>query len=661
MNAQKHGQIITFYSYKGGTGRSMTVANVAAYLARTHRVLVIDWDLEAPGLHYYFSEVNIRNVEIQKGGLLEFFEDNLNLGKAILPEAASLKPENYISETTIANLFFMKAGRFDSTFADRVRRFDWEGLHKRSPSTIPSFANDLMEEYEYILIDSRTGMSDTSAICTAIMPEKLVIVFTANSQNVEGAIGVARTAIEYRKQSNDIRPLMIFPLPSRVEMQERKLLEEWRFSMPTANAPGRGFQRAFESLVKSAYDQEADLSTYFDRAQIQHSAQYSYGEEIAVLQERRDRLSLATSYIDFAEIVKTLDTPWDLNSKVPPRAALTSSNEELYPVDIEWFQTQEMRAESGLQHALQETAYAEFCATLLTSRPNKDQRLLLDAARFSQIQAFGWPIGYVADSRADWAPRPTSDGILAEIPVQESPFGPSYDYWALRRNGDFFILYNYFEEFLQKGAIAFDTRIMRIVEGLLYCSRLYKRLEVPDNARIRFMAKFTGLRNRQLIAADKRRFFTSRGSIEDFVRSEVTVSLNAVPLDLVGITKALLDPLFVLFDFTKISDSVYSQVIQSFLTNVRREGANRFREGFTVDLDRLRLFAESIKEGRWISKVYDLNEHLTIYETETSDERSAKLQATSAALLTLYGPKHEQEPEQFAGTLAWREYTLPTA
>jgi hypothetical protein len=49
-------QVITFYSYKGGTGRSMALANIAWVLASTgKRVLAIDWDLEAPGLHRYFQ------------------------------------------------------------------------------------------------------------------------------------------------------------------------------------------------------------------------------------------------------------------------------------------------------------------------------------------------------------------------------------------------------------------------------------------------------------------------------------------------------------------------------------------------------------------------------------------------------------------------------
>jgi CO dehydrogenase nickel-insertion accessory protein CooC1 len=54
--AKLQGQIITFYSYKGGTGRSMALANVAWILASNgKKVLAIDWDLEAPGLHRYFS------------------------------------------------------------------------------------------------------------------------------------------------------------------------------------------------------------------------------------------------------------------------------------------------------------------------------------------------------------------------------------------------------------------------------------------------------------------------------------------------------------------------------------------------------------------------------------------------------------------------------
>jgi cellulose biosynthesis protein BcsQ len=50
------GMVITFYSWKGGVGRTMALANTAVQLARKgNRVLMVDWDLEAPGLINYFA------------------------------------------------------------------------------------------------------------------------------------------------------------------------------------------------------------------------------------------------------------------------------------------------------------------------------------------------------------------------------------------------------------------------------------------------------------------------------------------------------------------------------------------------------------------------------------------------------------------------------
>src|ERR1041385_6770285 len=74
ISSRPQGLICTFYSYKGGVGRSMALANIALLLARRgKRVLAVDWDLEAPGLNYYFASLE-KQEPTQKGGLIAFLE-----------------------------------------------------------------------------------------------------------------------------------------------------------------------------------------------------------------------------------------------------------------------------------------------------------------------------------------------------------------------------------------------------------------------------------------------------------------------------------------------------------------------------------------------------------------------------------------------------------
>jgi len=50
-------EVITFYSYKGGVGRTLALANIAFYLSKFEfNVCILDFDVEAPGIHHKFSE-----------------------------------------------------------------------------------------------------------------------------------------------------------------------------------------------------------------------------------------------------------------------------------------------------------------------------------------------------------------------------------------------------------------------------------------------------------------------------------------------------------------------------------------------------------------------------------------------------------------------------
>src|SRR4051794_22834765 len=85
------GQIITFYSYKGGVGRSSALANTAVLLARWgFRTLIVDWDLEAPGLEVFYKDfIDVRSVS-SKGGVVDLLA-NQSERQARVDEALAWK------------------------------------------------------------------------------------------------------------------------------------------------------------------------------------------------------------------------------------------------------------------------------------------------------------------------------------------------------------------------------------------------------------------------------------------------------------------------------------------------------------------------------------------------------------------------------------------
>src|SRR5262245_39774538 len=118
------GRIVTFYSFKGGVGRTMALANVAALLARWGRkVLVIDWDLEAPGLEMYFGRfIDERTVHQRRGlsvmllGFMERGASELELwGESVIPVALS---------QALGCLHVLTAGCRDATYHQNVGRLD---------------------------------------------------------------------------------------------------------------------------------------------------------------------------------------------------------------------------------------------------------------------------------------------------------------------------------------------------------------------------------------------------------------------------------------------------------------------------------------------------------------------------------------------------------
>lgn len=332
--ARTPGSIITFYSYKGGTGRTMALANTACVLAERvsgdpgEKVLVVDWDLEAPGLHQFLpARLRSRGPALDTGlgaerGLIDLF---IAIREA-LPEAQPASADeaeeavetamsridvgDFIGDTEVPNIHIIRAGRNDDgLYSRRVNTFDWEGLFKRAPGIYRRVAEALGLRYRYVLVDSRTGVTDISGICTSLLPEKLVVVFTPNRQSLTGVRELVVRATSYRLGSDDLRPLLVYPLPSRIEVSMERLNAHWRYG--NLDAGVAGYQPMFQNLLKDCYAlKNCDLGAYFDDVQIQQSADVAYGEVISVRQMSSERLSLANSYRVFVDRLLADIPPW---------------------------------------------------------------------------------------------------------------------------------------------------------------------------------------------------------------------------------------------------------------------------------------------------------------------------------------------------------------
>ena len=169
------GTVITFFSYKGGVGRSFTLANVAVLLARWgYRVLCVDWDLEAPGLREYFRPQ--LGSQIPAGGVVDLIDDF---------RAGTVQPDRHVLrvrlDDTPGTLHFLPAGADRPGYVSQVQGIDWEGLYDDDfGEYLERCRESWTENYDYVLLDSRTGISDIGGICTAHLPDLLVVLYTAN-------------------------------------------------------------------------------------------------------------------------------------------------------------------------------------------------------------------------------------------------------------------------------------------------------------------------------------------------------------------------------------------------------------------------------------------------------------------------------------------------
>ncbi|MFY1691321.1 KGGVGR-motif variant AAA ATPase [Plantactinospora sp. WMMB782] len=283
-------QIITFYSYKGGTGRSMAVANTAWVLAGNGlRVLAVDWDLEAPGLHRYFHPFLLDKKLRHSRGVIDMITlfagssatapaGSSTAGVSVVDPAVQhrISEHAHVLDYAVSldwafpgdgGIDFLPAGVQDGSYSQTISTFDWDDFYTRKGggAFLSALRRDMLDNYDVVLIDSRTGLSDTAGICTVLMPDVLVNCFAMNAQSIEGAVLVARYVANHRGP----HPVRIVPVPMRVER---------------STAAKVAVSRAYARLLLGPFMQELppdELGRYWETVEIPYVPDYAHEEILA--------------------------------------------------------------------------------------------------------------------------------------------------------------------------------------------------------------------------------------------------------------------------------------------------------------------------------------------------------------------------------------------
>ena len=233
--------VVTFYSYKGGMGRTTTMVAYAMSLAvndnnlEKKRVVIIDCDLEAPGYLNFFDLSEHNGLQSgKKNGLVEFLSDaqltshpeDLDISDYIINVGDDNK--NNFAYNNLNNIWLIPAGNLNEGYSDLSGGSDrndyLEGLAKINLSSVNSvvkYFNILLDrinetiEPDIILLDSRTGFNDIFGTAALYLSSCVVGFFGFSRQTQPGLMNLLR---EYYKEGNSFNLQLVFSiLPEKAD------------------------------------------------------------------------------------------------------------------------------------------------------------------------------------------------------------------------------------------------------------------------------------------------------------------------------------------------------------------------------------------------------------------------------------------------------------
>lgn len=213
-------ETLAFYSYKGGVGRSLLLANAARFLASLGKgVVALDLDFEAPGLHYKLGHAARREGRME-GGAVPYLV-------ATAREATTPPPlAEHMIEVPVPPgsggwLRLMPAGPAPDRvywvalkqLGEQVRFDDPSGQGLMPLLDLHARIREELKP-DYLLIDARTGVTELGGLATTILADTVVCMFVPNQESLDGTLMVAE-ALKAAPRLKGQRPIRVVPVLTR--------------------------------------------------------------------------------------------------------------------------------------------------------------------------------------------------------------------------------------------------------------------------------------------------------------------------------------------------------------------------------------------------------------------------------------------------------------
>ncbi len=180
---------ITFYSYKGGVGRTLAAANFAVYLAKLGlKTVIIDFDLEAPGIDAKFHSLKV--PEDHKGLLDYILHYQIHNQELCQIQDICIKVP-FGNSTESIPLWLIPSGQYLSeNYYKQLSQLDWGKIFSEELNGVAFFQQFIAYikedlKADFVIIDSRTGITEIAGLCTQQLADEVVILSSMSSESIK--------------------------------------------------------------------------------------------------------------------------------------------------------------------------------------------------------------------------------------------------------------------------------------------------------------------------------------------------------------------------------------------------------------------------------------------------------------------------------------------